>query len=286
MLLTFSLGLCVVIAIIAGGFLLVRRSAQEVAQGRLNGLMAVGGGFTLALVLLEMMPIALSNAPDDKHWVLASAFGGLVAVWAFDRWVAPRLAFLGGPGSALAHAHGAPVAHHAHAHGHDHGHGHSHDHDHHDHSGCHHSGLSKGAACSAIGCLVTCLLFDGAALGTSVLAGQHLGALVLAGVLLHAVPEGLLVAMMALATGGSTRRAQRVAILAGSAFGVGMVLPFLMGSLSGNLLPFTAGTLLYTVITHLLPAAAATRRGTVLAAGGGVGFWVLDTVIDHLHTIV
>lgn len=243
-------GLLAASATMAGGLWVANQPDSRLTAQRLRAVMAMGAGFLLALVLLEMLPASLETAGAEAHGVLSVVLLGVATVFGFDRWIAPRLTFWD------------PAPGHTHA----------------DH-GCNHVVLAHGAACSAIGCLVVCTFFDGVALAAAFAAGSTLGALVLVGLLLHMIPEGLLAATVARAAGGTRGMARRAAIATGLALLAGVVAPMLLGPLTAHALPFASGILLYVTLGQLVPAAA----GSTLIVAGGALFWLLSQLLPHAH---
>lgn len=273
-------------ATMAGGLWVANLSREWLTPSRLRGIMALGAGFLVALVLLELLPASIEQA-GDAHGVFALVLAAAAAVFAFDRWIAPRLSFLDIP-----HQDDGCVHHHDYPHdqGHDHGHGHGHSHAHghgaepdHAHAACGHPILGHGAACSALGCLAVCTFFDGVALSASFAAGSTLGWLVMIGLLLHLLPEGILAASVTLAAGASRRMARRAVIIVSVALLLGVVTPLLMGPLVPFALPIAAGILLFVAFAQLIPAAATTSAGAWLVLVGGGSFWLIERLVHHAH---
>lgn len=272
-----AFGLMAASVTMAGGYWVANQPRSWLTPARLRGILALGAGFLLALVLLELLPSAIAG--KDAHDVFAIVLLGAASVFAFDRWVAPRLSFL-----EVAHEEDGCAHHHdyAHDHGHDHGEGHGPTPDH-AHAACGHPILGHGAACSALGCLIVCTFFDGVALSASMAGGSTLGTLVLIGLLLHLIPEGLLAATVVLASGGSARIARRMTLLTGSAFFVGALVPMILGPVGAVALPLASGILLFVALGQLIPASAITPAGAWLVLAGGSGFWLLERLIAHGH---
>lgn len=277
--LNLTYGLLAASATMAGGLWVANLSKDWLTPARLRGIMALGAGFLVALVLLELLPVSVEQAGGEPHAVFKLVLAAAAAVFAFDRWVAPRLSFLDLPHEVDGCAH-----HHDyhHDHGHDHGSGHG-DHPDHAHAACGHPILGHGAACSALGCLAVCTFFDGVALSASFSAGTSFGWLVMVGLLLHLLPEGILAASVSLAAGASKRTARRAVIIVGVALLLGALMPFLMGSLIPYALPIAAGILLFVAFAQLIPAAATTTASALLVLTGGGVFWLIEHLISHGH---
>ncbi|MNK66133.1 zinc transporter ZupT [compost metagenome] len=272
-------GLLAASATMAGGLWVANLSRDLLTPGRLRGIMALGAGFLVALVLLELLPASVEQAGGEAHGVFALVLAAAAAVFAFDRWIAPKLSFLD-----ISHDDDGCAHHHdyAHDHGHDHGDGHG-SHADHAHAACGHPILGHGAACSALGCLAVCTFFDGVALSASFAAGSSLGWLVMVGLILHLLPEGILAASVTLAAGASKRMARRAVLIVGVALILGALMPFLMGSLVPFALPVAAGILLFVALAQLIPAAATTSMGAWLVLVGGGSFWLIEQLVSHGH---
>lgn len=270
---TLAYGLVTASATMAGGMWLASRPRDWLTHGRLSAMMAVGGGLLLAVLFFELLPASLHHGGDAA---LTWAFGGILAVLAFERYLAPRLAFLSPEDASDAcHSHG-------HAHGACHGHDHEHDHDESPTAAL----LTHGAACSALGCLLVCTFFDGVAMAAGFALDFAVGLLVMIGLLAHILPEGMLAATVVLAAGNSAKHAQRAAIATGVAFLLGMAVPLLLGGGAGSLgvaLPVASGVLLYVVLAQVVPVALRLPTGVPLIASGALIFAALERVLPHTH---
>ena len=277
--LNLTYGLLAASVTMAGGLWVANLSRDLLTPARLRGIMALGAGFLVALVLLELLPASIEQAGGEAHGVFGLVLAAAAAVFAFDRWIAPRLSFLdiSEDVDGCAHHHDYP-----HDHGHDHGDGHG-PHADHAHAACGHPILGHGAACSALGCLAVCTFFDGVALSASFAAGSSLGWLVMVGLILHLLPEGILAASVTLAAGASKRMARRAVLIVGVALLLGALMPFLMGPLVPLALPIAAGILLFVALAQLIPAAATTSAGAWLVLVGGGSFWLIERFVSHGH---
>ncbi len=277
--LNLTYGLLAASVTMAGGLWVANMSRELLTPARLRGIMALGAGFLVALVLLELLPASVEQAGGDAHGVFGLVLAAAAAVFAFDRWIAPRLSFLD-----VSHDDDGCAHHHdySHDHGHDHGDGHG-AHADHAHAACGHPILGHGAACSALGCLAVCTFFDGVALSASFAAGSSLGWLVMVGLILHLLPEGILAASVTLAAGASKRMARRAVLIVGVALVLGALMPFLMGPLVPLALPVAAGILLFVAFAQLIPAAATTSLGAWLVLAGGASFWLIEQFVSHGH---
>lgn len=274
---TVVYGLVTASTTMAGGMWLASRPREWLTHERLAALMAIGGGLLLAVLFFELLPASIQHGgPQALSW----AFGGLIAVLCFERYLAPHLTFLDPkPESpdACGHAHG-----HDHdGHVRDHGHAHAHDH-------THGAGalLSHSAACSALGCLLVCTFFDGVAMAAGFALDFQIGLLIMIGLLAHILPEGMLAATVVLAAGSSSKHAQRAAIATGVAFLLGMGVPLLIGGATGTLgiaLPIASGVLLYVVIAQIVPIALRSASGVPLVMAGALVFGIVEKLLPHSH---
>ena len=274
---TLVYGLVTATSTMAGGMWLASRPRRWLTHERLSAMMALGGGLLLAVLFFELLPASLEHGGNNA---LSWAFGGILSVLAFERYLAPHLGFLSPEG---AHDHGHEPGH-PHDHGPDHAHGHGHDH-------AHDTGplaplLSHGAACSALGCLLVCTFFDGVAMAAGFALEFQVGLLVMIGLLAHIIPEGMLAATVVLAAGNHARHARRAAIATGVAFMLGMALPLALGGASGSLgiaLPLASGVLLYVVLVQIVPIALGTSRGVPLVVAGALIFGLVERLLPHGH---
>ncbi len=205
--------------------------------------MAFGTGYLSALIFIDLIPTVKNRSP----WILA----GVVLVFIFDRFVSPHLNFLNTSVDSCSH----------HDHSHDHGHGHSHA-----------PLLDVAAACSTVGCLTFCALFDGVAIRTTFLSSTGLGQKVLIGQIFHLIPESLIVFGVALAAGATVWRALMSLGIVLSALGLGLLAPSIFSQWQEYLLPISGGILVYITFSQLLPISAAGKRGAAFALLGGLVF--------------
>ncbi|MBM3274934.1 MAG: hypothetical protein FJZ00_07265 [Candidatus Sericytochromatia bacterium] len=256
---SLTLSLVTASAMTAGGMWMAARPRTWLTADRLRGMLALGAGFVLVLVMLELLPAALQHPGAEPHHVFRMALLGALAVFALDRWIAPRLRFLDpSPGRQEAHDHG-------------------------DAHGCCSHLLGHGTASSVLGCLAVCTFFDGVALSAALGESGSLGLMVLVGMLLHLVPESLLASTLVLAAGGSAKVARRAVFAVSIAFLLGALVPALLQNLVGHALPLSAGILLFVALAQLLPIVSTTRSGATLFLSGGLLFFVLEQFLGHAH---
>lgn len=205
--------------------------------------MAFGTGYLSSLIFLDLVPLV----KEHSAWILA----GIVVVFCFDRLISPYLNFLSTGSEYCSHHH------HEHTHPHAHVHG---------------PLLSTSAACSTIGCLVFCALFDGVAIRTTFIENQNLGAKVLVGQVFHLVPESIIVVSVALAAGAKLKNAIFSLLAVFAALFIGLSAPSFLAKFQNILLPVSCGILTYITFSQLLPISAAGRRGAFYALAGGLVF--------------
>ena len=139
----------------------------------------------------------------------------------------------------------------------------------HEHHSSRHAGffIPPGAACSSIGCIVVCAFFDGFEIVAAFSIETATGWFVSAAFLLHTIPESVMAAGLGLQ---KSKRAAliSVALVSGAIWlgGVCMLSLQQWAARETLLLPLATGVLLYTLLTHLLPAAL---------KGRGAGFCLL-----------
>lgn len=271
----------------AGGLWVASRPASWLTEDRIAGLLAVGGGVLLASLCFEMLPGATEHGGEQ---VFAWFFGGIATVLLFETYVAPRLDRWFGPddgchGGALPDTHGPGCDHGHHDHTHDHSHAHPHHHHAHDPAVLG-AMMSHGAACSAVGCLLVCTFFDGAALAAGFSVSPQLGLILAMGLLLHLLPEGLVASAVLLAAGGSAVAAKRAAVAMGASLLAGILAASLLGEAIGTgaaALPFAAGVITHVVLTQVVPVAMRHRLGLPVLLGVAVALGVFERLVPHTH---
>ena len=141
--------------------------------------------------------------------------------------------------------------------------------------------LSRGAGVSAVLGLTLHTFFDGVAIASGFLVSERLGVLLFLAVLLHKLPEGVTVASVVVAGGGSRGRAVGAAAVLGLATILGVVLTDQVAPLARHGLAIAAGVTLYVAASNLVPEFQA-KRGWLTALaffGGTVGFIVSERLL-------
>ena len=136
----------------------------------------------------------------------------------------------------------------------------------HTHSHSHHGSffLTPQSACSSIGCIIVCAFFDGMEIPVAFTLDWHTGWLVNLGFLFHTIPEGALAASIGISGGASEKKSRMSVVLVGGAVFLGGLVSLTLGhivSFYSFILPIASGVLLYTCLSHLLPAALKIQHG-------------------------
>jgi zinc transporter ZupT len=141
--------------------------------------------------------------------------------------------------------------------------------------------LSRAAGVSAVLGLTLHTFFDGVAIASGFLVSGRLGILLFLAVLLHKLPEGVTVASVMVAGGGSRGRAIGAAAILGLATILGVLLTAEVAPLARHGLALSGGVTLYVAASNLVPEFQA-KRGWLTALaffGGAVGFLVTERLL-------
>ena len=216
----------------------------------------------------------------------------MLLVIAAERYVLPRIRlveqFFDVKDEGLAHIHthdesvhsGSEHEHHHHHdlseaancdHSHDHGHIHQH---------THHEVLGHGEVCSAIACFMICSFFDGIALASVQAVDKKLGVLMVIGVVLHLLPEGILSGAMAMAGGASLKTAQKVLFFIGGSFVLGALIPIFIHGYEASFLAVASGIIIFVTLVQLLPTALRLKFAPLWIAAGIGLFELSHAVVD------
>jgi len=224
----FLFGVLAALANLLGGMLLASKVAQRLDQRFLKYLIALGAGFMLAAIFIEILPEtiaiwvsghAIDEAAQSVMGAMTLLLAGYLLIQLFEHTIAP-------------HFHFGAETHPEHV-------------------------LRPSAAYTAIGGLVIHSFFDGVSIAAAFLVNYKVGLLVFIAILLHKVPEGFTVASIMLASGRSARRALVATLTVGAATFAGVVSVALLqtkvGTLVAYALPFSAGVTLYVAASDLIP---------------------------------
>jgi zinc transporter ZupT len=222
------LGALAALANLAGGLLLASSGAHGRETRLLKYLIALGAGFMLAAIFIEMLPesvgfwsVKLIGAPSAESALIPMTLllGGYLLIQLFEHTIAP-------------HFHFGEETHPEHL-------------------------IKPSAAYAAMGGLTIHTFFDGVSIAAAFLTNLKVGLLVFVAIMLHKVPEGFTVASIMLASGRSSKKAAGAALAIGAATFAGVVGVALLNSRFQTsvayALPFSAGVTLYVASSDLIP---------------------------------
>src|SRR5580765_6853347 len=213
---------------LVGGLLLIRSGAHRLGERFLKYLVALGAGFMLAAIFIEIVPESFSlwteglqgkEAAGAVVGAMTLLLGGYLLIQLFEHTIAPHFHF-----GAETHPE---------------------------------SFMRPSAAYTAVGGLWIHTFFDGVSIAAAFLVNFKVGLLVFIAILLHKMPEGFTVASIMLATGHSTQKALIATAAIGAAtlagvIGVALLNTRINGAV-GYALPFSAGVTLYVAASDLIP---------------------------------
>ena len=221
-------GTLAALANFVGGLLLIKSGAHRFGERFLKYLVALGAGFMLAAIFIEMLPETVNIWTDNNRGVSAAKavagsmtllLGGYLLIQLFEHTIAPHFHF-----GAETHPE---------------------------------SFMRPSAAYTAVGGLWIHTFFDGVSIAAAFLVSFRVGLLVFIAILLHKMPEGFTVASIMLASGRSTQKALLATLAIGAATLGGViaiaVLQERVGSVVAYALPFSAGVTLYVAASDLIP---------------------------------
>jgi zinc and cadmium transporter len=223
-----------------GGFLVTRATADNLA--RLRSFIAIGAGFMLAAVCLEIIPTALEQAAPNQRRAMALMLAGYLTLFAVSCFFAP----------------------HSHSVG--------------DHRA--HKLITRTTALQIVCALVIHTFFDGVTIATGLLVSRRLGLLLLVATVLHKIPEGLTVASVLMSAGRSRSAALSASMLIAAATFIGVLSILLLHPSVLYTLPLSAGVTFYVVASDLIPEIS--REGkfsSLLLVSAGVGFFYLTHLL-------
>lgn len=206
-------GLLAAAANVAGGLWITSR--ERMNQWSLRMLLALGAGFMLAAVFLEVLPESLHLWDSETRlpWILFLC--GYMLVHFFEHTVAPHFHF------------GEET--------------------HHDEM------LDSRVAFTAVGALATHTFFDGISIASGFVLDLKLGLIIFLAIILHKLPEGFTVASIMLASGRDKRAARQATIFIGAVTLLGVATVAFLRHLAPYMLPMSAGVTLYVAASDLIP---------------------------------
>jgi len=283
--LLLALSTTVAILMVLLGLLLMHGVARNhLNLDRLKVFIALAAGFILSALFFDLLPETVGSFQGGTRAFFGWSFAGVLSVALFERYTLPHLDFVNRffrPEPVFLHAvdthdesvHGEHDAHDHHEHLDEAEHcSHSHDHAH-LHAHTHPEFLGVGQVCSAIGCFMICSFFDGITLSSVQAVDHKLGVVLVLGVALHLLPEGVLSGVMALSGGASFKAARKVLIFIGGSFVLGSMIPLIFGGFESVFIAMSSGILLFVALVQLLPTALKLRYAPLWLGAGSALFF-------------
>lgn len=215
-------------------------------------LLALGAGFLIALVFVELIPESFELTHDHDTSVLIMLIG-FSTLHFFEHTI-------------VEHFHFGEETHHT------------------DHAHVPHSSIF-----GAVGGLTLHAFFDGMAISSIASAEADLGILIAIAVMLHKIPEGLTVSSVMLAAHRSEKEAKQATYLLGISTIAGALITFFFINVNqefiGYLFAFSAGAALYVGACDLIPELNKTkgRVAPLMVFIGILLFWFGSLLIGHDH---
>ncbi len=214
---------------LVGGLALIKAGAHRFGERFLKYLVALGAGFMLAAIFIEILPETVSiwtvnngggaRAAESIVGAMTLLLAGYLVIQLFEHTIAPHFHF-----GAETHPE---------------------------------SFMKPSAAYTAVGGLVIHTFFDGVSIAAAFLVSFRVGLLVFIAILLHKMPEGFTVASIMLASGRSAKKALLATGAIGAATLAGVIAVALLqtkvDSAIAYALPFSAGVTLYVAASDLIP---------------------------------
>lgn len=196
-----------------GGLLIAHRHAP---RGRfLRRLTAMGAGFLLTAVILEVIPEVIEQWPGRGSVAMGWLLAGYLLIQFAEHTIAP-------------HFHFGEETHHEEMHAH-------------------------GAAFKAMLGLSIHAFFDGVAMAAGLMTSFRLGLVLFLAVMLHKIPEGFTIASIMISAGRDARSAWRATVLIAAATICGILMVTMLQPAIRLALPFSAGVTLYVAASDLIP---------------------------------
>ena len=251
-------GLLAAGANVLGGLVLVKSGVHRLGERFLKYLVALGAGFMLAAIFIEILPETVGiwtrkspgqSAAEAIAGAMALLLLGYLTIQFFEHTLAPHFHF-----GAETHPE---------------------------------SFLRRSAAYTALTGLCIHTFFDGVSIASAFLVDFKVGVLVFIAILLHKMPEGFTVASIMLASGRSTNKALLATTVIGAAtlagvIGIGL-LDVRMRDAVNYALPFSAGVTLYVAASDLIPEVNHKEERnpmvSIVVFGGVALFYLLHRLI-------
>jgi zinc and cadmium transporter len=195
---------------VIGGLMVIRNNW---ARRSLRYFIAVGSGFMLGTVFLELIPKSAESDMIPPGWWPILLIAGYMTVHFFEHTFAAHLHF------------GEET---------------------------HHDEMSPALGVSALIGMMVHTFFDGVTIGVGFSVSNELGVLMFVAMFLHKIPDGFTIASIVRSTGQTPGRALAASALLGVATLTGVAAFFLTGQ-RPEALPLAAGCTLYVAATDLMP---------------------------------
>jgi len=222
-------------------------SREHMNQWTLRLLVALGAGFMMAAVFLEVLPESLQmwDRTSRTPWILF--LGGYLLVQLVEHTLAP-------------HFHFGEETHHEEM-------------------------LDARVSATAVGALAIHTFFDGISIASGFVIDLKLGIVIFIAIMLHKIPEGFTVASIMLASGRGAAAARRATFLIGIATILGVATVTFVQRLAPYTLPLSAGVTLYVAASDLIPEV--NERGgwrtAVFVFAGVALYYVTDVLLIGMH---
>jgi zinc and cadmium transporter len=242
----FCFGLLAAAGNLIGGLLITK--SRHFGHRRLTYLIAMGAGFMLAAVFLEVIPEIAAQWTGEIAAAMVWLMAGYLLLQLAEHTIAPHFHF----GEEV---HTEEVT-------------------------------RRGVATTAVLALSVHTFFDGVAIASGLLTSFRLGLLLFLAILLHKVPEGFTVASIMLTSGRGPKAALwATALIAATTF-AGILSVALIQPAVKYTLPLSAGVTLYVAASDLIPEvnhASGHERGgrTSLLVFAGVALFYLTHLLLH-----
>jgi len=233
-------GVLAAAANVAGGLWVTSR--EHLNQWTLRLLVALGAGFMMAAVFLEVLPESLEMWARDARQPWMLFLGGYLLVQLVEHTLAP-------------HFHFGEETHHEEM-------------------------LDARVSLTAVGALAIHTFFDGISIASGFVIDLKLGIVIFIAIMLHKLPEGFTVASIMLASGRGVAAARRATFVIGCATILGVATVTFVQRLAPYTLPLSAGVTLYVAASDLIPEVNA-RGGvkTAVFVFAGVALYYLTDVV-------
>jgi zinc transporter ZupT len=252
-------GALATLANIVGGLLLASSGAHRQDDRFLKYLVALGAGFMLAAIFIEIVPetfkiwtegLTGEASTQSVLGAMTLLLAGYLLIQLFEHTITPHFHF-------GAETHPESV-------------------------------LRPRAAYTAIGGLLIHTFFDGVSIAAAFLVNSKVGLLVFIAILLHKLPEGFTVASIMIASGRSLRKARIATLAVGLATLAGVICVALLRSTTTSIvayaLPFSAGVTLYVAASDLIPEVNHKEEKnpmvSIVVFGGVALFYLLHRLIE------